>query len=98
MAERIAAIRAKKAQERAAARANAERRAATPAPPGARPGAATGVSRAALLARTRRGAPPPFRFLPPRTGVAPAKPALERRFFHTLEAGVRTVVTPTRSQ
>ncbi len=38
LAERIAAIRAKKAQERAAARANAERRARHAAPPGARPG------------------------------------------------------------
>ena len=37
MAERIAAIRAKKAQERAAARANAERRAHNGARPGARP-------------------------------------------------------------
>ena len=37
MAERIAAIRAKKAQERGAARANAERRAHNGARPGGRP-------------------------------------------------------------
>jgi len=37
IAERIAAIRAKKAQERGAARANAERRAHNSARPGARP-------------------------------------------------------------